>query len=66
VIWVVQPSLKKYSASHVGQITFTRNAGWDAVDAMAAQDERCLSRTAKPCGPDASMVGVKLAKISFR
>jgi hypothetical protein len=44
----------------------SRNAGWDAVDATAAQDERCRSRTAKPCGPDASMAGVKLAKASFR
>jgi hypothetical protein len=40
----------------------SRNAGWDAVDAMAAQDERRLSRTAKPCGPDASMAGVKFSR----
>ena len=32
-----------------------RHERWcgDAVDALAAQDERRVKRTAKPCGPDA-------------
>ena len=28
------------------------NVRWDAVDAMAANDECCSLRTAKACGPD--------------
>jgi len=28
------------------------NVRWDAVDAMAANDEGCSLRTAKACGPD--------------
>jgi len=32
------------------------------MDASGAADESALLRTAKPCGPDASMVGVKLAE----
>jgi len=32
------------------------------MDASCAADESALLRTAKSCGPDASMVGVKLAK----
>jgi hypothetical protein len=31
------------------------------MDASCATDESALLRTAKSCGPDASMVGVKLA-----
>ena len=31
------------------------------MDASGATDERAILRTAKSCGPDASMVGVKLA-----
>ena len=34
----------------------------DAMDASCAADESALLRTAKSCGPDASMVGVKLVK----
>ena len=30
------------------------------MDAGGATDERVILRTAKSCGPDASMVGVKL------
>jgi hypothetical protein len=30
------------------------NAGWDAVDADGAMDERRLRRTVKSCGSDAS------------
>src|SRR6266566_770378 len=32
-----------------------RHERWtrDAVDALVSQDERCLRRTAKSCGPDA-------------
>ena len=33
----------------------------DAMDAGGAADESVILRTAKSCGPDASMVGVKLA-----
>jgi hypothetical protein len=32
------------------------------MDARCATDERARLRTAKSCGPDASMVGVKLVK----
>ena len=32
------------------------------MDASCAADESALLRTTKSCGPDASMVGVKLAK----
>jgi hypothetical protein len=32
------------------------------MDASGATDERVILRTAKSCGPDASMVGVKLAE----
>ena len=32
------------------------------MDASGATDERADLRTAKSCGPDASMVGVKLVK----
>jgi hypothetical protein len=32
------------------------------MDANGATDERASLRTAKSCGPDASMVGVKLAE----
>jgi hypothetical protein len=32
------------------------------MDAGGAADESALLRTAKSCGPDASMVGVKLAE----
>jgi hypothetical protein len=31
-------------------------AGWDAVDADGAADERRLRRTAKACGPDTPML----------
>ena len=36
------------------------NVGRDAVDAEFAKDERNRSRTAKSCGPDAPVAGVKL------
>src|SRR5947207_3378363 len=39
----------------------SRNARWDAVDAMAATDERGLLRTAKSCGPGAAMLASSLA-----
>jgi hypothetical protein len=38
-----------------------RRAG-DAMDAGGAADESAGLRTAKSCGPDASMVGVKLRR----
>jgi hypothetical protein len=66
----VQPCHKKYSACAVGQIKSTsspvprssrgafrdRHERWarDAMDALAATDERGLGRTAKSCGPDVS------------
>jgi hypothetical protein len=40
-----------------------RRAG-DAMDAGCAADESATLRTAKSCGPDASMVGVKSAELS--
>ena len=74
----VQPLREKYSALFLTQITFvlrashptrgalrtSRNARWDAVDAKFAKDDRKRSRTAKPCGPDAPMAGVKFARSS--
>jgi hypothetical protein len=72
----VQPPSQKYSRSHFTQITsisiaipahtkgrfaIVTNVGRDAMDAGGATDERASLRTAKSCGPDASMVGVKLA-----
>ena len=36
------------------------NVRWDAVDAMAAQDERRAWRTAKSCGPDAAVLASSL------
>ena len=44
---------------HKGRIAIVTDAGRDAVDAGSATDERVVLRTAKSCGPDASMVGVK-------
>jgi hypothetical protein len=32
------------------------------MDASGAADESATLRTAKPCGPDASMVGVKFSR----
>jgi len=74
----VQPSRKKYFASAVGQISgfsppvspdkrgvrTSRNARWDAVDAMLAQDERRRSRTAKSRGSDAAMLASSCAEVS--
>ena len=36
-----------------GRLENVTDAGWDAVDAKATQDERREMRTAKSCGPDA-------------
>jgi hypothetical protein len=78
LIWVVQSPAQKYSGSLLTQITSISTAipaqhegafrdrherkGRDAMDASCAADESALLRTAKSCGPDASMVGVKLAE----
>jgi hypothetical protein len=72
LIWVVQPPREKFFAFAVGQIISTssprpassrgafrdRHGRWvrDAMDALAAQDERSLKRTAKSCGPDIPML----------
>ena len=40
--------------THRGALRNVNNAGWDAVDADGAIDERRLRRTAKSCGSDAS------------
>jgi hypothetical protein len=37
---------------HEGRLAIVTDAGRDAVDAVAAQDGRGKSRTAKSCGPD--------------
>ena len=47
---------------HKGRIAIVTDARRDAMDASGATDERADLRTAKSCGPDASMVGVKLVK----
>ena len=73
LIWVaVQPHLQKYflftpdpnplhihrrPAPHEGRLAVVTDAGRDAMDAKVLQDERRCSRTAKSCGPDASMPG---------
>jgi hypothetical protein len=36
-----------------GRLAIVTDAGRDVVDADGADNERCLRRTAKPCGPDA-------------
>jgi len=74
----VQPLRKKYSALFLTQISCvlrasrptrgalrtSRNARWDAMDAEFAKDDRKRLRTAKSCGPDAPMAGVKFARSS--
>jgi hypothetical protein len=45
-------------------LAIVTNVGRDAVDALAAQDERRKKRTAKSCGPDAPMLAFKLATIA--
>jgi hypothetical protein len=37
-------------------LAIVTNVGRDAVDALAAQDERRKKRTVKSCGPDAPML----------
>jgi hypothetical protein len=44
-----------------GALRIVTNARRDAVDAIAAQDERKLSRTAKSCGPGAPMLALSFA-----
>ena len=79
MIWVVQPSWRKYSPfvltpnqsinapSHParGALAIVTNARWDAVDAMAATDERGLLRTAKSCGPDAAVLASSSREARF-
>jgi hypothetical protein len=52
-----------FRASHPtrGALRTSRNARWDAMDAKFAKDDRKRSRTAKSCGPDAPMAGVKFS-----
>jgi hypothetical protein len=47
-----------------GALRTSRHARWDAVDVELAKDDRRHSRTAKSCGPDAPMAGVKFARSS--
>jgi hypothetical protein len=42
-----------------GRIAIVTDAGRNAVDAGGALTNALVLRTAKSCGPDASMVGVK-------
>src|SRR5580692_1526941 len=78
LIWVVQPPWQKYSGSLLTQITCISVAipahtkGRFAIvtnvrvgmrwTLMALLTRAHYPRTAKSCGPDASMVGVKLVK----
>ena len=39
-------------------VAHVTNARWDAVDEVAAVDERSLSRTAKSCGPGAPVLAL--------
>jgi hypothetical protein len=48
-----------------GALAIVTNARWDAVDAMAATDERGLLRTAKSCGPDAAVLASSSREASF-
>jgi hypothetical protein len=80
VIWVVQSPSQKYSGSLLTQITsisfasrpntegrfaIVTNVGHGMRWTQAALLTRALClRTAKSCGPDASMVGVKSAELS--
>jgi hypothetical protein len=44
-----------------GRLAIVTNARWDAVDEVAAADERSLSRTAKSCGPGAPVLALSSA-----
>jgi hypothetical protein len=43
----------------------SRNVGREAMDAKRALDESALSRTAKPCGPDAATLASSSREASF-
>src|SRR6185437_1262150 len=73
----VQPPSQKYSSSLFTQITcishpipahtegrfaIVTNVGQGCDGRGCATDERVTLRTAKSCGPDASMVGVKFSR----
>ena len=45
-----------------GRFAIVTDVGRDAVDALAAQDERRLRRTAKSCGPDAPTLAPRFAE----
>jgi hypothetical protein len=47
-----------------GRLAIVTNVRWDAVDGMAAKDERQLSRTAKSCGPGAPMLALSFVEQS--
>jgi hypothetical protein len=51
----------RHPAPHRGALRNVTNAERGAVDADAPIDDSARMRTAKTCGPDASMVGVKSA-----
>ena len=44
-----------------GRIAIATNAGWNAMDAGSVAWRATQARTAKPCGPDAPVAGVKSA-----
>jgi hypothetical protein len=45
-----------------GRIAIATNAGWNAMDASCVAWRAARARTAKACGPDALVAGVKLAE----
>ena len=47
-----------------GRLAIVTNARWDAVDEVAAADERSLSRTAKSCGPGAPVLALSAREVS--
>ena len=53
-------ALLRPSHPNEGRIAIVTDVRWDAVDAMAAQDECRSSRTAKSCGPDAAVLASSL------
>ena len=56
---LINPAIPSHSE---GRFAIVTNAGWDAVDADGAFDERRGKRTAKSCGPDASTLASSLRK----
>jgi hypothetical protein len=55
-------ALSRASRAERGALANVINAARDAVDADALSDERCETRTAKSCGPDAPTLASSLRK----